>query len=178
MTAPERVAWARATFLNRLGTITKAELLALDRAVDDLVAEGGDEKHLRKGFFFAWYHGPKLTAEDEGALNALFVDVLVAIARGITDVDAWAMTKGRATSQRPGLLGSLLEVFSMRSPSREVEDLAIKLIEGAVMPFDPRVAIVSAWNAACAVVLHGRLDATTDEVLGAAWRRTIGDLPA
>lgn len=178
MTALERSTWARSVFLTRAGSLTKAELLALGTAVDALVAEGGDRELLTKGFFFAWYKGPGLSSDDNAALNALFADVVVAIARSITDVDAWAMTAGRSSEQRPGFLAAFLSLFTQKSRSGEVEDLAIRLIEGAVAPVDPRIALVAAWNAACAVALHGRLDPPVDETLGAAWRRTIGELPA
>jgi hypothetical protein len=176
MTAPERATWARAAFLTRCGSISKAELLALGTAVDALVAEGGDREQLTKGFFFAWYKGPSLSSGDNAALNQLFAEVVVAIAHSITDVDPWAMTAGRP-SERQGALASLLSLFTQKSHGREAENLAIRLVEAAVAPVDPRVALVSAWNAACAVALHGRLDPPVEEVLGAAWRRTIGELP-
>ncbi len=177
MTAPERATWARAAFLTRAGSITKAELLALGTAVDALIAEGGDREWLTKGFFFAWYKGPGLSADDSEALNALFVDVIVAVARSLTDVDAWAVTARRPSGQRPSFAAAFLDLFTRKSRDGEVENLAIRLIEGAVAPIDPRIALVAAWNASCAVALHGRLDPPVEETLGAAWRRTIGELP-
>ena len=176
MTAPERATWARAAFLTRAGSLTKAELLALGTAVDALIAEGGDRERLTKGFFFAWYKGPSLSDDDNAALNDLFIEVLIVIARALTDVDPRAMTRGRQ-AERQDFLSAVRELFTMKSKSREAEELAIRLIEGAVAPTDPRVALVAAWNAACAVALHGRLPPAVDETLGAAWRRTIGELP-
>ncbi|MEI8332325.1 MAG: hypothetical protein WCH74_00585 [Chloroflexota bacterium] len=178
MTTPERSTWARAAFVTRAGSLTKSELLALGTAVEALVAEGGDAERLTKGFFFAWYKGPSLSSDDNAALNDLFIDVVVAIARSITDVDPWAMTAGRPSGQRPGFAAAFLELFTRKTRDGEVESFAIRLVERAVAPVDPRVALVAAWNASCAVALHGRLDPPVEETLGAAWRRAIGDLPA
>ena len=55
---------------------------------------------------------------------------------------------------------------------------AIGLIEDAVAPWDPRLAIVACWNVACAATLRKYLPVEVVEVLEGAWRRAIGEPPA
>ena len=64
------------------------------------------------------------------------------------------------------------------SANRPLQSAAIGLIEDAVAPWDPRLAIVACWNLACAATLRKHLPVEVVDVLEGAWRRAIGEPPA
>ena len=55
---------------------------------------------------------------------------------------------------------------------------AIRLIDRAVAPWDPHLAIVACWNVACAATLRHHLAAGMVGVLEIAWRTALGEPPA
>ena len=173
MTAPERRAWERARFLARLGSMTREEVLALDTAVGELLADGADVKRLTRGFWFAWYAGPHLGDTETDDLGLLFADIVVAMAGGVAGVDPRTIAE-----PRQGSGGAFLDALFPRRAALELEGVAIRLVESAVAPLDPKRAIVAAWNAGCAIALRGRLAPEVEATLTAAWRRALGDLPA
>lgn len=172
---PERRAWERERFLARIRSLSRAEVIALGAAVDALVAEGGDAKRLTRGFQLAWYAGPRLFDEESADLDRLFVDIVVAMARAVTGMDPQVVAE--AAGRPSGLSTVLLGVFFPRRIEPELTDVSVRLIRGAVAPADPRMAIVAAWNAGCAIALRGRLAPEVDTILTAAWRRGLGELP-
>lgn len=172
---PERRAWERERFLVRVRGLSRDEVVALGDAVDALVAEGGDSKKLTRGFFLAWYAGPRLGGEETADLDRLFVDVVVAMALGLTGVDPAVVAGSHGARQGAGAT-FLAALFPSRASS-EITDVAIRLIRGATAPMDPQHAVVAAWNTGSAVVLRGRLDPGVEATLTAAWRRALGDLP-
>jgi hypothetical protein len=163
--------------LTRIGALTVADLHALDEAVEALLAERS-HRHIDKGFYFAWWDGPNLPRELEDEVQALFADVLVALARGLTGIDVEQVAP-QLNRKRGGFgLDGLLDVFMRPQPSRRSQDAAIALLEGHVAPWDPRRAVVATWNMVCAVALRGHLREPARATLEAAWRRALGDLPA
>jgi hypothetical protein len=172
---PERRAWERERFLARIRGMSRAEVIALGDAVDALVAEGGDAKKLTRGFFLAWYEGPRLDKEETAELDQLFVDIVVALATGLAGVDPHVMADPGGGRRGAGI-AFLAALFPSRGAS-ELTDVSIRLIRGATQPVDPRRAVVAAWNTGCAIALRGRLDAGVEATLTAAWRRGVGDLP-
>lgn len=164
----------RAALLRRVRSLTVDDLHRLDEAVRALLAE---RKHrtVDKGFFFAWWDGPKLSREMEDELQELFGAVLVALAGGLTGLDVERIGAQFAPKRR-GLDG-LVDLF-FRPRSFPLQDASIGLIENALAPWDPRLAIVATWNVACAAALRGHLAEETVATLEAAWRRALGDPPA
>jgi hypothetical protein len=165
----------RAMLLRRVHALTIDDLHALDDAVAALAGTKA-LRHVDKGYFFAWWEGPRLRREEERALEDLFADVLAALAGGLTGLDVERIAARFAP--KPSVLDSLAAVFLSARPSRHVQDASIGLIEDATAPWNPRRAIVATWNMTCAVVLGARLPPATIATLEAAWRRALGDPPA
>ncbi len=166
---------ARAALLRRFHTLTVDDLHRLDAAVRELVAERA-HRQVDKGYFFAWWDGPRLDREGEDELQQLFGDVLVALAGGLTGVDV-ERVGAQFVNKRRGL-DSLVDLFLRPRQPHQLQDASIGLIESAVAPWDPRLAIVATWNVACAAALRRHLPDRTVEALEAAWRRALGDPPA
>lgn len=164
----------RAALLGRVRALTIDDLHALDDAVRSLVA-GKAHRHVDKGFLFAWWEGPRLRGEEDREMQDLFAAVLAALAGGLTNLDVERI--GARFAPKPSVLGSLAQaVFPIR-PSRRLQDASIGLIEDAVAPWDPRLAVVATWNMACAAALRDHLPAATVATLEAAWRRALGEPP-
>jgi len=165
----------RHAVLRRVAALTLDDLHRLDAAVRELTATKA-RRDLQKGFLFAWWEGPRLRREEDEELEDLFGALLAALAGGLTGLDVERV--GARLAPKPGLLDGLLQVFLRPRRDHQVQDTAIALIEDAVAPWDPRLAIVATWNMACAAVLRPHLPAATVESLEAAWRRALGDPPA
>lgn len=163
-----------ATLLRRVGTLTIDDLHALDAAVRS-VRDEKRYKHIDKGFVFAWWDGPKLARDEESELNDFFADLLAALAHGLSGLDVERIA-ARFAPRASGLAG-ITRWFLAPRPRQQVQDASIGLIEDAVAPWDPRLAIVATWNMACAATLRTRLPAATLEALESAWRRALGELP-
>ena len=133
-------------------------------------------RDIDKGYFFAWWDGPRIAREQEDELQDLFAVVLAALARGLTGIDVEAV--GSVLAHKPSFLDGLLAVFRSPRRSQQLQDASIGLIEKAVAPWDPRLAVVATWNMACAVALRGHLREPTRATLEAGWRRALGDMPA
>jgi hypothetical protein len=172
---PERRAWERERFLARIRGMSLAEVVALGDAVDTLISEGGDAKKLTRGFFLAWYEGPRLGREETAELDQLFVDVVVAMAIGLAGVDPRDMAD--STDGRRGAGTAFLAALFPSRGASELTDVSIRLIRSVTAPADPKRAVVAAWNAGCAIALRGRLAEDVEATLTAAWRRGVGDLP-
>ena len=165
----------RAALLRRIGALTVDDLHALDGAVRELAAAKA-HRHVDNGFLFAWWDGPRLDDEDDAALQDLFAVVLAALAGSLTGLDVERV--GARLAPKPSLLDGILQAFVPERRSRRLQDASIGLIEDAVAPWDPRLAVVATWNMACAAALRDRLPAPTLETLEAAWRRALGEPPA
>lgn len=167
----------RDALLGRIHGLTVEDLHTLDAAVRALLAtESKAHRHADKGFLFAWWEGRRLRNAEEHELHDLFAAVLAALAGGLTGLDVERV--GARLAPKPSLFDGLLQVFSSPRRSRQLQDASIGLIEDAVAPWGPRLAIVAIWNMACAAALRDRLPAPTVEALEAAWRRALGDPPA
>ena len=164
----------RAALLGRVRALTIDDLHALDAAVRSLVAEKS-HRHVDKGVLFAWWDGPRLRGDEDRELNDLFAAVLAALAGGLTDLDVERFAARLAP--KPTMLGSLVQALLPARDSRRLQDASIGLIEDALAPWDPRLAIIAIWNMACAAALRDHLPATTVATLEAAWCRALGDLP-
>jgi hypothetical protein len=165
----------RAAILRRVRALTVDELHALDAAVRDLLAERV-HRHVDKGYFFAWWDGPRLDQDGEDELHLLFGDVLVALAGGLTGLDVERV--GAQFVQKRRGLDSLVDVFLRPRKPHQLQDASIGLIESALAPWDPRLAVVATWNMTCAAALRRHLPEPTVAALEAAWRRALGDPPA
>lgn len=165
----------RAALLRRVRAMTPDDLRALDAAVQALVAEKAG-RNIDKGFFYAWWDGPRLPTDAERELDDLFADMLIALAGGLTGIDVERF--GGQLAPKRGGLDTVFSRFLQPQKSRQFQDASIGLIEGAVAPWDPRLAIVAIWNMICAVALRDHLPPTTAGRLEAAWRRALGDLPS
>jgi hypothetical protein len=164
----------RAVLLRAVGAISIDDLHGLDSAV--LALRDEKRRDVDKGFVFAWWEGPPLATEDEEELNDLFADVVTALATGLTGLDVERVAARFA--QKPSVLDGIARLFLPPRAKRRLQDASIGLIEDAVAPWDPRLAIVATWNMACAAALREHLSAATVEKLEAAWRRALGDVPA
>jgi hypothetical protein len=102
--------------------------------------------------------------------------MLVAMAGGLTGLDVERV--GAQFMQKRRGLDSLVDVFLRPRKPHQLQDASIGLIESAVAPWDPRLAVVAAWNMTCAVALRRHLPDATRTALEAAWRRALGDPPA
>ena len=167
----------RAALLRGLGGLTVEDLHGLDAAVLALREEQPYRKRIDKGFWLAWYDGPRLTSAENRELGDLFVAVVVAIASGVTglDVERFGARMGDGTE---GVFGDLARLVRPASASRSLQHAAIGLIDDAVAPWDPRLAIVACWNLACAATLRTYLPVEVVGVLEGAWRRARGEPPA
>jgi hypothetical protein len=165
----------RAALLRRVRALAPDDLRALDAAVRTLAAEKAG-RNVDKGFFYAWWDGPRLPSDAERELDDLFADMLIALAGGLTGLDVERF--GSQLAPKRGGLDAFFSRFLRPRQSRQLQDASIGLIEGAVAPWDPRLAIVATWNMICAVALRDHLPPPTADRLGAAWRRALGDLPA
>ena len=168
----------RAALLGRLSQLTVEDLHALDAAVLALRDEKPYRKRVDKGFWLAWYEGPRLTTTEGGELGELFPAVVVAIAGGLTGLDVERFGARLGGRQQGGAIGDLMRLLRSTSADRPLQGAAIGLIEDAVAPWDPRLAIVACWNVACAATLRKYLPVEVVEVLEGAWRRAIGAPPA
>ncbi len=130
------------------------------------------------GFWMAWYEGPRLTTAEDAELGDLFARVVVAMAGALTGLDVERIAARPSDAQQRGAFGDLARFLRHASPDRSYQDAAIGLIESAVAPWDPRLAIVACWNVACATTLRPHLPARVVDVLEAAWRRALGEPPA
>lgn len=164
----------RAALLGRVHALTIDDLRALDAAVRSLVAEKA-HRHVDKGVLFAWWEGPRLRGDEERELHDLFAAVLAALAGGLTDLDVERFAARFAA--KPTILGSFAQAILPVHHSRRLQDASIGLIEDAVAPWDPRLAVIATWNMACAAALRDYLPATTVATLEAAWRRALGEPP-
>ncbi len=165
----------RVALLRRIAALTIDDLHLLDTTVRELAA-GKTHRDVAKGYFFAWWDGPRLAREHEDELQDLFAAVLAALARGLTGIDVEMV--GTALAPRPSILDGLLAAFRSPRRSQHLQDTSIGLIESAVAPWDPRLAVVATWNMACAVALRDHLGEPTRTTLEAGWRQALGDLPA
>ncbi len=165
----------RAALLRRIAALTVDDLHGLDAAVRVLKEEKA-HRHVDKGFVFAWWDGPRPSSEDEAELDDLFGDVVTALATGLTGLDVERVAARFA--RKPSGLDGLSRLFFPPRQKRQVQDASIGLIEDALAPWDPRLAIVATWNMACAAALRGHLPPATVETLEAAWRRALGEPPA
>ena len=168
----------RAALLGRLSQLTVEDLHALDAAVLALRDEKPYRKRVDKGFWLAWYEGPRLTRAEGDALQDLFGHVVVAIAGGLTGLDVERFGVRLGDGQQGGAIGDLMRLLRPSSANRPLQSAAIGLIEDAVAPWDPRLAIVACWNLACAATLRKHLPVEVVDVLEGAWRRAIGEPPA
>lgn len=168
----------RAALLGRLSQLTVEDLHALDAAVLALRDEKPYRKRVDKGFWLAWYEGPRLTRAEGEELQDLFGHVVVAIAGGLTGLDVERFGVRLGDGQQGGAIGDLMRLLRPSSANRPLQSAAIGLIEDAVAPWDPRLAIVACWNVACAATLRKYLPVEVVDVLEAAWRRAIGEPPA
>ena len=168
----------RAALLCRLGQLTVEDLHGLDAAVRALREEKPYRKRVDMGFWMGWYEGPRLTTAEGGELGNLFGHVVVAIAGGLTGLDVERFGARPRGGQQKGVFGDLTRLLRPSSADRLLQDAAIGLIEGAVAPWDPRLAIVACWNVACAATLRKHLPVEVVNVLEAAWRQAIGEPPA
>jgi hypothetical protein len=167
----------RDALLARLGQLTVPDLHALDATVRELRAERPYRSRVDKGFWLAWYEGPRLTGTERRELDSLFAHVVGAIAHGLTGLDVERLA-GLGPHQSGGVLGDLAQLFRPASTNRPIQEMAIRLIDDAVAPWDPRLAIVACWNLACAITLRPHLPPACVEILESAWRRTLGEPPA
>jgi hypothetical protein len=168
----------RVALLRRLGRLTVEDLHGLDVAVRALREERPYRKRVDKGFWLAWYEGPRLTTAEDGELGDLFVHVVVAIAGGLTGLDVERFGARLKGAQQGGAMGDVMRLLRLNSADRALQDAAIGLIEDAVAPWDPRLAIVACWNVACAATLRTHLPVEVVSVLESAWRRVLGEPPA
>lgn len=168
----------RAAVLHRLGQLTVDDLRALDAAVVALCADRPYRGRVDKGFWLAWYEGPRLTTSEGRELGELFPAVVIAIATGLSGLDVRRFGAGLKGVQQRGFAGDVMRVLRSASAERQLQAAAIGLIEDAVAPADPRLAIVACWNMACGVTLGAHLPAEVADVLERAWRRALGELPA
>ena len=173
----------RAALLRRLSELTVEDLHALDAAVRALRDEKlRDEKLYRKrvdkGFWLAWYEGPQLTRVEGDELQDLFGHVVAAIASGLTGLDIERFGARLGGGQQGGAIGDVMRLLRPGSADRPLQGTAIGLIEDAVAPWDPRLAVVACWNVACAATLRKHLPVEVVDVLEGAWRRAIGEPPA
>jgi hypothetical protein len=168
----------RAAVLERLSRLTIDDLQRLDAAVRALGAEKPYRGRVDKGFWLAWYEGPRLTTAERGDVGELFPAVVVAIASGLTGLDIKRFGAGIAAGERAGVFGDLVRLVRPVSADRTLQHAAIALIEDAVAPWDPRLAIMACWNVACAATLRAHLTAPVVDVLERAWRQALGDPPA
>jgi hypothetical protein len=167
----------RDALLVRLGRLTIADLHALDAAVRELRAEKRYRSRVDKGFWLAWYEGPRLTSTERRELDGLFAHVVGAIAQGLTGLDVERLG-APGPRHSGGVLGDLAALFRPASADRPIQEVAIRLIHDAVAPWDPRLAIVACWNLACAVTLRPHLPPPCVEILERAWRQALGEPPA
>lgn len=168
----------RAALLGRMSQLTVEDLHALDAAVLALRDEKPYRKRVDKGFWLAWYEGPRLTRAEGDELQDLFGHVVVAIAGGLTGLDVERFGVRLGDGQQGGAIGDLMRLLRPSSANRPLQGAAIGLIEDAVAPWDPRLAIVACWNVACAATLRKHLPVEVVNVLEGAWRRAIGEPPA
>lgn len=168
----------RAALLGRMSQLTVEDLHALDAAVLALRDEKPYRKRVDKGFWLAWYEGPRLKTAEGDELQDLFGHVVVAIAGGLTGLDVERFGARLGSGQQGGAIGDLMRLLRPSSANRPLQGAAIGLIEDAVAPWDPRLAIVACWNVACAATLRKHLPVEVVNVLEGAWRRAIGEPPA
>jgi hypothetical protein len=161
--------------MRRVRALTPDDLRSLDEAVRALVAAKAG-RNMDKGYFYAWWDGPRLRADSEHELDDLFGEMLSALASGLTGIDVERL--GGQLAPRRGGLDAFFSRFLRPRQSRQLQDASIGLIEGAVAPWEPRLAIIAIWNMICAVALRDHLPPPTIDRLEAAWRRALGDLPA
>ena len=164
----------RAALLRRVRSLTIDDLHALDAAVRSL-REDKRHRDVEKGFVFAWWDGPRPSREDEEELDDLFADVVTALATGLTGLDVERVAARFA--QKPSVFDGIARLFLPPRAKRQVQDASIGLIEDAVAPWDPRLAVVATWNMACAAALRDHLRPATIETLEAAWRQALGEPP-
>jgi len=167
----------RAAVLHRLGQLTVDDLHGLDAAVRALRAEKPYRGRVDKGFWLAWYEGPRLTTTEGGELGELFPAVVVAIAGGLTGLDVQRFGARLKGGEQAGVFGDLARLLRPGSAARPLQHAAIGLIEDAVAPWDSRLAIVACWNVACAVTLRTHLPGEVVDVLEGAWRHALGEPP-
>ena len=168
----------RAALLSALRRLTIDDLHALDTAIQELGTEKPYRSRIDKGYWLAWYDGPRLTRAESVELDDLFVSVVVAIAAGVTGLDVERFGAGLEPGRQAGLFGDLARLVRPGTPNHPLQHAAIGLIEGAAAPWDPRLGIIACWNVACAVALRRHLPIETTTVLEGAWRRAIGEPPA
>lgn len=161
-----------------MGELTVDDLHALDAAVRALREEVPYRTRVDKGFWLAWYEGPQLPAAEGDELGGLFVQVLVAIAHGLTGLEVERLAARPPDPPQVGVLGDPMRRLRPASADQSLQNAAIRLIEGAVAPWDPRLAIVACWNMACAAALRTYVPAVVVGVLEGAWRRALGEPPA
>lgn len=164
----------RAALLGRVRVLTVDELRALDAAVRSLV-DGKAHRHVDKGVLFAWWDGPRLQGDEERELQDLFTAVLVTLAGGLSGLDVERVAA--RFEPKPSALDALARAFLPARGGRHLQDTSIGLIEDAVAPWDPRLAVVATWNMACAAALRDHLPAAMVATLEAAWRGALGDPP-
>jgi hypothetical protein len=158
----------RAVLLGRVRALTIDDLRALDAAVRSLVAEKA-HRHVDKGVLFAWWDGPASGRRDE--LRTSSRQCWPRSPAGCL-VSTWSV--GGALPPTPPVSSRQLPSASRESGA---SGASIGLIEDAVAPWDPRLAVVATWNMACATALRDHLPATMVATLEAAWRRALGEPP-
>jgi hypothetical protein len=163
----------RIALLRRIRALTADDLHGLDAAVRMLLAEG--RKRADKGYYFAWWDGPRLDREADNELQDLFAACLAALAGGLTGLDVEGVAARFAPKK--SAFGGLAELIAPTRPGLQVQHASIELIDTAVAPWDPRLAIVAIWNMACAAALRDILPAATMATLQEPWRRALGDPP-
>jgi hypothetical protein len=176
---PLLYAGPRAALLRRLAELRQSDLVLLDAAIRELAGEKRLRNRVDRGFWFAWYEGPRLDSRHETEIKELFTDVVVAVATGVAQLDVARFAAGLRPQPQGlgGILGGIGGWLGGNS-RRGLDNVAIRIIEDAVAPWDPRLGVLAAWNASCAVALRRILDPPVEEILAGPWRKALGDLPA
>jgi hypothetical protein len=172
----------RMALMTRFGQLGLDDLRALETAVSDLARDRAQRGRVDRGFWFAWNDRLQLDRREQVEISELFADVLMAIASGLTGLDAARFGRliGRGSGSR-GLGGGLAGAFGflkVRSQAEQHQEAAISLISDAAAPWDPRLGLMACWNVACAAALRRRLRPATVDTLEAPWRTVFGDPPA
>ncbi len=149
-----------------VAALTRAEILALGRVVEEMLATGSPPD-IGRGFGFTWDAGVRLPREEREAMIGVFAELQITVGGVLAGRDL----RAAPVERRRGLSG-LLDPWLSRTHQTEAQAAAVIEATGEVA----QRGLVALWNAWAALRYRALIPHSTFEVLVRPWQTVMGPL--